>query len=157
MHFLKTLCMNPLVWEGRVPVHVKSNETQIFCHLYRVAYLPPQLLPRAAAALPGLAIDDTHFATAGDAIPISKIHYPVGVLYDMLVRSDPDLYVKPWLLQLLVDDSIGRSLVKDLKAHFYSQLKEVPFAFARSFSLLPLLPLSLSPLFPLLFPLFSPY
>lgn len=114
--------MNPLVFNGRIPIEIQSNETRIFCFASRISYLPIQLFPRLATSLPGLNTNEA--ILAHDSIPIIKGHYPVGVLYDMLVRDDPEARMRPWKLELRVGEDV-EMIVTDLKGYFYSQVKEV--------------------------------
>jgi hypothetical protein len=114
--------MNPLIFNGRIPIEIQSNETRLFCFASRISYLPLQLLPRLAKALPGLNTGEALLSY--DSIPILKSHYPVGVLYDLLVRNDPVASLQPWKLELRVGEDVAM-IVTDLKSYFYSQVKEV--------------------------------
>ncbi|EAA05542.4 autophagy protein 5 isoform X2 [Anopheles stephensi] len=122
------------IWEGKIPVHFKlsADETDVepeeyFLLIPRLSYFPlvTDKVRKHFLRFVSNELQDGEMWMDSNGTPL-KWHFPIGVLYDLLVGTDGTL---PWHVTVhfskFPDDILIRCPNKEIvEAHFMSSLKE---------------------------------
>lgn len=122
------------IWEGKIPVHFKlsADETdvepeEIFLLIPRLSYFPlvTDKVRKHFLRFVSNELQDGEMWMDSNGTPL-KWHYPIGVLYDLLVGTDGSL---PWDVTVhfskFPEDILIPCLNREVvEAHFMSSLKE---------------------------------